>query len=74
MGFKKGTSGNPAGRKPGTVTKVGKLRAGIEAHVPGILETLAELAKGGDVQAAKILLDRVLPALRLSWRPWRLVT
>ena len=62
--FKPGQSGNPTGRKPGTKTKVGKLRASIEAHVPEILSALATAAKGGDVQAARLLLDRVLPPLR----------
>lgn len=62
--FKPGESGNPAGRKPGTKTKVGKLRDSIEKDLPSIIEALVVSAKAGDTTAAKILLDRCLPALR----------
>ena len=62
--FKPGQSGNPAGRKPGTKTKVGKLRDSIEKDLPSIIEALVVSAKAGDTTAAKILLDRCLPALR----------
>lgn len=59
----KGKSGNPAGRKPGTGV-AGKLRAAIAADVPDILKGLTAAAKGGDVGAARLLLERVLPALK----------
>ena len=58
-----GTSGNPAGRKPGT-GRVGKLRAAIEKDVPEILASLAAAAIGGDVGAARLLLERTVPALK----------
>lgn len=58
-----GTSGNPAGRTPGT-GKVAKLRAAIAEHVPAIVERLVEAAKDGDVQAARLLLERVLPPVK----------
>lgn len=61
--WKPGQSGNPKGRTPGTGV-AGKLRAGIESHVPEIINKLVELAKAGDVQASKILLERVLPQLK----------
>jgi len=61
--FKKGQSGNPQGRKPGNGA-LSKLRAGIAAHVPGILKKLAEQAKSGDVAAARLLLERALPPLK----------
>lgn len=41
-----------------------KLRASIAGHVPEIIGQLAEAAKGGDVQAARILLERVLPPMK----------
>ena len=63
MKFKTGQSGNPAGRKPGP-SKIGKLRASLERDVPEILSALVDAAKTGDPVAAKIILDRVLPALR----------
>ncbi len=59
----KGTSGNPAGRKPGT-GQIGKLRAAIAKDVPAIIQSLATSAKAGDIGAARLLLDRVLPALK----------
>ena len=41
-----------------------RLRASIAAHVPGIVEAMVEQAKAGDAQAARLLLERVCPALR----------
>jgi len=67
MKFQKGQSGNPAGRKPG-LSKIGKIRQGLEAHLPEILEALTAQAKAGDPQAAKLLLDRVLPSLKPETR------
>jgi hypothetical protein len=58
-----GQSGNPAGRAPGS-GEVAKLRSAIAAHVPEILERLAEAAKSGDAQAARLLLERVLPPVK----------
>lgn len=61
--WKKGQSGNPAGRKPGT-GKVQVLRDQISEHVPEIIQGLLDSAKSGDVGAARLLLERVVPALR----------
>lgn len=63
--WKAGASGNPAGRKPGTGA-VGKLRAVIAKRVPAIIAKLVDQALGGDVQAAKLLLERTLPALKAA--------
>ena len=59
----KGKSGNPGGRKPGT-GKIAALRAGIAKDIPIIIKALTTAATGGDVSAAKVLLDRVLPVLK----------
>jgi hypothetical protein len=67
--FKPGVSGNPQGKKPGTVSKATKLRQSIEQHVPEILTALVEQARQGDTAAAKLLLDRALPALRPTDQP-----
>jgi len=40
------------------------LRAAIGQALPGILDALIEKARTGDPQAAKLLLERVLPAVR----------
>jgi hypothetical protein len=61
--WKPGQSGNPKGRPPG-VGEVGKLRAALATNVPDILAVLVNAAKGGDTQAARLILERVLPALK----------
>lgn len=58
-----GVSGNPAGRTPGS-GQLQKLRDAIAQDVPAILASLVDAAKGGDIQAAKLILDRVLPPLK----------
>jgi hypothetical protein len=60
--FEKGQSGNPKGR-PKSLT-ASHLRQAIHEDMPDILNVLIELAKGGDVQAIKLLLERVCPALK----------
>ena len=59
----KGQSGNPKGRPAGS-GEVAKLRAAIAGQVPAILESLTAAALAGDVQAARLLLERTLPALK----------
>jgi hypothetical protein len=63
MPFKKGASGNPAGRPRGIQTQA-KLRKAIEQDLPDILRSMVELARTGDVAAARLLLDRTLPSLK----------
>lgn len=63
--WKPGMSGNPRGRKPGS-GEVAKLRAAIAEHVPGIVAQLVEAARAGDVQAARLLLERVIPPVKAA--------
>ena len=61
--FEKGRSGNPAGRPPGARGKAALLaEALVEADCEIIVSRLIEAAKVGDVGAAKVLMDRLLPA------------
>lgn len=61
--WKPGQSGNPSGRTPGS-GKLAKLRASLADDVPGILAKMVEQARAGDVPAARLLLERVLPPIR----------
>ena len=69
MAFKKGQSGNPAGKPKGAVSKMTKLRQSIEADLPDIIAAVTEQAKAGDMAACKLLMDRVMPALRPTDQP-----
>lgn len=66
--WRAGESGNPKGRTPGT-GEVGKLRASIALHLPDIIAQLVTRAREGDAQAARLLLERVLPALKPMEQP-----
>ena len=66
--FEKGQSGNPAGRPPGIVSQM-KLRESIAKDIPEILSAMVEQAKAGDTQAARLLLDRTLPAIKPTDTP-----
>lgn len=61
--WKPGESGNPKGKPPGS-GEVQKLRTAIATHVPEIIERLVTAAKSGDIQAARLLLERVLPPVK----------
>jgi Family of unknown function (DUF5681) len=62
--WKPGQCGNPKGRPKGARDRRSNLRYGLLKEVPDILKTLAAAAKGGDIQAAKLILERTLPALK----------
>ncbi len=58
-----GQSGNPGGRKPGTGS-LQQLRAQVEHLLPEIIQVLATKARNGDIGAARLLLERVMPAVK----------
>ncbi len=63
MAFKKGESGNPKGRTAGQ-TPGAKIRKAIEANADSILQSVIVAAVNGDMQACKMLLDRITPTLK----------
>jgi len=61
--FKPGVSGNPKGRTAGK-TPGAKLRKAIEGKADDILQAVINAAIDGDMQACKMLLDRITPSLK----------
>lgn len=61
--WKPGQSGNPNGRRPGT-SEATKFRAAIAERVPELLDALMTRALGGDVGAARLLLERSVAPLK----------
>ena len=66
--WKPGQSGNPAGKPPGS-GELQKLRAAIGEHVPEIINQLVTAARAGDIQAARLILERVLPPVKAIEQP-----
>ena len=64
MPWMKGQSGNPRGRPRKSQKTMAQLRSQISEHLPDVIEVLADAAKGGDVQAARILVERCVPSMR----------
>lgn len=61
--FKPGQSGNPAGKSPGQTPRA-LFRKLVGDNLQVIVETLVNNAKAGDTAAAKVLTDRLVPALK----------
>ena len=63
MPFKKGQSGNYAGRPTDSI-KAARIRKQILKAAPEIVERMIEATKSGDMNAARSLLVTVVPPLR----------
>jgi hypothetical protein len=59
--FQKGNTGNPKGRKPGKPLVTTEMREQLTALVPDAIENLNKAIQTGDIQASKIILDKVFP-------------
>lgn len=66
--FKPGESGNKNGRPPGK-TAGAKIREAIAENSDLILQAVIEAAVNGDMQACKMLLDRITPPLKAQAMP-----
>ena len=60
-GFKKGVSGNPAGRKKGIKDRRVQYSDLMKAHAPELIEKCVEMAKAGDVGAIKLCFSKIIP-------------
>ena len=58
-----GKSGNPKGRPPGRGQSA-QFREALAKRLPEVLQAVVDAAIAGDMQAARIILERTLPALK----------
>ena len=63
--FKKGQSGNPAGRPPNTSARM--MRTMFEGKMNDITNVLLKKAEEGDIQAIKLCIERVYPPLKTPY-------
>ena len=65
MAFKKGQSGNPAGKKPGTKNKATRAALELlEGDLQAISRVCIDKAKSGDLVACKLVMDKLIPTPR----------
>lgn len=63
--WKPGQSGNRAGKKPGSRNKATQMvMAMMEGGAEDITRAVIDAAKGGDLTAARLVIDRLAPPLR----------
>lgn len=62
--FKKGQSGNPAGKPRGSKDKRTELRELLKPHAEKLVKKVVDLALAGDVSALRICIDRIIPPIR----------
>lgn len=64
MKFQPGKSGNPNGRPKGVKDRRVALRDKLLPHADQLIEMVTTFAKSGDMQAMKIVMDRIMPPLK----------
>lgn len=67
--FKKGQSGNPAGKPKGARDKRTALRDLLQPHAAELVEKVVALAKAGDTTALRMCIDRLMPAIKAKDAP-----
>lgn len=64
-GWKKGQSGNPRGRPRGSRNKATLLAiAAMEGELSDVVRVVIDAAKAGDMAAARLVVDKLIPAVR----------
>ncbi|MFT4063364.1 DUF5681 domain-containing protein [Paraburkholderia sp.] len=67
--FRKGESGNPAGKPKGARDKRTALRELLQPHAADLVKKAVELALAGDTTALRICIDRCIPAIKAKDQP-----
>jgi len=67
--WQKGVSGNPRGRPPRGFTTVERCRAAMGEDLVEILRGVVEKAKAMEPWAVKLIMDRCIPAYRVTEKP-----
>ncbi|WP_392538587.1 DUF5681 domain-containing protein [Legionella sp. 227] len=61
MTFIKGQSGNPHGRRKGTLNKRTELAKMLDLHAESLINKLIELALEGEITALRLCIERLIP-------------
>jgi Family of unknown function (DUF5681) len=65
--FAPGQSGNPRGRRPGVRLRITVLAEKLmQNDVPDVVRSVVAAARGGDMVAARLILERIVPVRRGS--------
>ena len=67
--FKKGVSGNPAGRPKGIIDRRQRWQKLIGEHTEELIRRALELAREGDTSALRVLLERAIPPIKAQSEP-----
>jgi hypothetical protein len=71
--FQKGRSGNPAGKRPGTRHKLTVWAEELlSTDVDKVIAKVVSRAKRGDMSAARLILDRIMPVRKGRAAPFKL--
>lgn len=64
-GWKSGQSGNPSGRPKGSRNRMTLVAlAAMEEGADAIAKRVVEMAKGGDISAARLVIERLVPVAK----------